>query len=224
MEQVIECMDKCCIANNMKENHERIHTLGEQDTSHSSEPEDICDSDIHQSPTAFPVACGDKKLDRSHVQHNMIQPFQFMTAADDGMYASDSCKSVIHSLSDIQGDTSNSTHFRVEDNFSRGENLSTVAECEDGNVSNLGHSQSELQNEQQQSDMSNTTFLSCPKDMSARVSWLCLLASRVKALSKVVRGKGIREEGRIFTMALYATRDLEKLYRHRLALSAIVTL
>ena len=62
MEQVIECMDKCCIANNMKENHERIHTLGEQDTSHSSEPEDICDSDIHQSPTAFPVACGDKKI------------------------------------------------------------------------------------------------------------------------------------------------------------------
>jgi len=76
-------------------------------------------------------------------------------------------------------------------------------------VSNLGHSTSRGDNEQW--DESNTTFLSCTKGVSAKVSaTLSLLASRVKGLCKIITTT--EDENKIFIMALRST-GLGKTYR-----------
>ena len=209
MEQMTESTDECCIdaANeNMKDMYEPVQAHTEQENLHSNGPNYIDVSDISISPTASSVSHSDEKLDQS----NSISTLEFMAVTDDNVYVPDSRQSVVRSLSD------DSIHFGVEDNFTRGGNMTMVKKCDDENVCDLGHSELELQfahDEQLQCDMLNTTYLSCSKDVSERASGLSLLASRVKALCNVMTVRYKRDENGIFALALYSTQ-LENSYIH----------
>jgi len=197
MEQIVECVDECCdMANeNVKESYMPVDSCSEHEMMYSGVPEDI---------RAFD---SDEKLHQSHMQHSKFVP----PVDGDDAFVYDSCKSPICSSADVFSD---SIHLHADDNITCGEQLmTTVTKDDDSNVCNLDHSNSVLTDyNQRQSDMSNTTFLSRKRDVSASVSRLSLLASRVKALCNIWTATTRIDENKIFTMALHST-NLQQLYR-----------
>jgi len=212
MEQVLECFDGYCSENDSIEvKHVPAQTCSQNEILDNSELGDACTSGICSSLTTVPVLHDDKEIYESHVQDRTVPSLPFVAVVDSDVYVYDSSTSVIRSLSDV---LSNSINFHVEDKFTRGENLTTVTTCGDRNVSKIGHSTSQLhvhdgneQGDKQQSTnfLSCTTFLSCKTDVlaAARVSLLSLLASRVKALCKIITTEG--DNNKVLKMALFST-------------------
>ena len=218
MEEVLECIDEYCTVNESEEvRHFPLEECSQHETDELEYPSL---SDICSSPAAFPILADDKESCESHMQHTVMPTFQFVAAGDSDICVYDDCTSSIRSLSDVRN---NSFHFYVDDNFTRGENLSTVMKCNDTDASNVGHSSSQtLQfvcDDKEQSETANTTFLSCTKDMSTSVSSLSLMASRVKALCKIITvGVDVND---IFTTALKSTNLTKQLRRQSPRLTRI---
>ena len=75
-----------------------------------------------------------------------------------------------------------------------------------------GSSELQLHDDNEQCDKPNTnflsfaTFLACTKDISVGVCALSLLASKVKALCKIITSRLPKDDAKILKMALYSTR------------------
>ena len=169
-------------------------------------------SDICSSATAFQMSCNDEELLRSRLPYSIVAPtFEFVAAVGSDVYIYDNSKSVIRSLSDIASD---SVYFCVEDNFSRGGELAATVVARYEARTDVRRRRSARKPRCDTS--SNTTFLSCFDKLSAKASSLCLFASKMKALVKVVTSGTVAIENQIFAMALYSSR-LKRVYRHRSA-------
>ena len=201
-----ECTDACHTANeSVKETDLPVESYNECEISRSNESKYQCESDVCTSAAAFAASESDKELDLLDLQHSDMPTFESESAVN----SSDTSKSVVCSLTDV--------HFHVEDSFACGEQLTTATTCEDRPAFNLGHSTADQQfahDDWQQDPLSSTTFLSCTEEMSTKASRLALLASRVKALCKVMRPRCGPDENVVLALSLHSTQ-LTKEYQHR---------
>jgi len=208
MEPTPECAEVCCVANeNAKEDQLPFEAGSEREKLHSSESKYVCESDTCTSAAAFPVSHSDKELGQSHLLHSIRPAVKFVAAVDNSVY--DSSRSVACSLSDVDSD---STHSRVEDDFGHGGTVPKFEEKPAFTIDSSTLDQQFSHDSQQQGLLSNTTFLSCGKEMSAKASCLSVLANRVKFLCNLVTDRTRRVEYEILSMALYGT-SLTMVYR-----------
>jgi len=142
-----------------------------------------------------------------------VPTWQFVALADSDVYVYDNSKSVIRSLSDVVNDA---MYFSMEENFTGDAKLTNTVkmsiegECKERRPDVI----SSCSFQQLHCDLSsNTTFLSCSNELSAKLPCLCLLASRMKALAKVVTRRTNVIESQLFAMAVYSTQ-LRKVYKH----------
>jgi len=169
-------------------------------------------SDICSSATAFQMSHNDEELLRSRLPYSIVAPtFEFVAAVGSDVYIYDNSKSVVRSLSDIVSD---SVYFCMEDNLSRGGELAATVVARYEERTDVRRRRSSRKPRCDTS--SNTTFLSCFNKLSAKASSLCLFASKMKALVKVVTSGTVAIENQIFAMALYSSQ-LKRVYRHRSA-------
>jgi len=219
MEQVLESIDGYCMAN-ATERLLLAKTCSLRETLDDNliDLDYACPSETYSSQTTFPVLHNvDEELycSRARVQDSTVSFFQFSAAGDSNISVCDSSNSVVRSSTDV---VNNLVDLHVEDDFSHGKNVTSITKVEDRHVSDLCHSvsDSQLHDGNEHCDgpdtnfLSYSTFLSCTKDLSARVSALSLLASRVKALCKMITARVPKDDAKILKMALYSTRLREQ--------------